>query len=431
MREVFEADLTWNGEAFVAGLRVAANDGVIATVDTDGPVTQRLRGKALLPGFINAHSHAFQRGLRGRGELFRAGTGSFWSWREAMYGLVESMSREQLLELTTTAYREMLRAGITTVGEFHYLHHSEKALDAEQRDFALDEVIVEAANAAGIRLVLLLTYYASAGFGRELERPQRRFATRSLDEYWSAFDRIQARLGARHRLGVVAHSVRAASPDEIVALHEGALARGVVMHMHVEEQQKEIDDCVAAYGARPMELLLQRLGDLHNFTAVHCTHTRDRDLDEFTSRGGTVCITPLTEANLGDGIPDVTTLRSRIDHVALGSDSNARISMLEEMRWLEYAQRLRSETRGVFIDADGRLGANLLRTATTGGARSLGVTAGTLLSGSAADFCLIDLDVPTLRHVETENLAEALIFGTAEEAVAGAVVGGEFVWGKQ
>ncbi len=423
-REVFEADLTWTGSGLATGVQVIVEaDGRIGRVGALGLTpTRRLRRSALLPGFVNAHSHAFQLGLRGRGERFPAGLGSFWTWRDAMYQLAESLDAERFRRLTVDAYRQMLRAGITTVGEFHYFHHS-----ADRLDYALDDVLIGAAREAGIRLVLLQAYYRTGGIGQPLAAGQRRFASTSLHQYWDQMDRLASRLDpAREQLGAVAHSIRAASLEEIAGLQTEARRRGMVLHLHVEEQRRELEESLEAYGQRPLALLNNVLGSPVNVTAVHCTHSEPDDLARFFEGGGTVCICPLTEANLGDGIPDLAPARRAGGRLCLGSDSNARISMLEEMRWLEYGQRLSRESRGILGGRDGRPAVALLQAATQGGASALGVDAGRISSGAWADFSVVDLSAPALAGVDPDGVVEAIIFGAGDEVLSEVCVGGNW-----
>lgn len=410
---VIQADLTWTGERFEPEVQVEVGaDERIARVGLLGAEAPlRLSGQALLPGMINAHSHAFQRGLRGSGETFPREQGSFWSWRDAMYRLVGSLDRDSFYQWTLLAFREMRAAGITAVGEFHYL-----------REF--NQPLIEAARAADIRLVLLSVFYRTGGIGQPLSGPQLRFSTPSLSDYWKNFDILQTRLGSS--VGVAPHSIRGAAPDEIANLHEEARRRGVMFHMHVEEQRREVEESLAAYQHTPMQILLDRLEIGPEFTAVHCTHTRPDELDEFLSRGGNVCLAPLTEANLGDGMPAREPLRRLPRQLCLGSDSNARISMLEEMRWLEYAHRLASEARGVFQDESGSVARTLFGAATTGGARSLGLAAGEIRPGAWADLVAVDLSSPQLAGWTPETLLESLLFGAGEEAILATCVGGRW-----
>jgi formiminoglutamate deiminase len=422
---VVEADLTWTGDGFVSGLQVRISGaGRIEAVGRLGvEATLRLRGQALLPGLVSAHSHAFQRALRGRGERFPAGAGSFWSWREAMYELAAGLDGAGFELLCRRTFREMRAAGITTVGEFHYFHHQR----AGARDYGLDARVLRAAAAAGIRIVLLNTYYRTGGVDQPLAGVQRRFASRSPRAFWEQMDRLTAAVeGPTQTLGAAVHSVRAAPPEDLAAVYGEARRRGLPVHMHVEEQRQEIADCLAYYGRRPMQLVLATLPAVDGLTAVHCTHTARDDMDRFLAAGGSACVCPLTEANLGDGIPDLTVTRSGGDRLCLGTDSNARISLLEEMRWLEYGQRLRAESRGVLRDDSGEVARVLLRAATAGGARALGLPCGEIAPGFWADLATVDLAHPALAGCEPENLLEALVFGGGDEAIAGTAVGGEW-----
>ncbi|HYG61661.1 MAG TPA: formimidoylglutamate deiminase [Thermoanaerobaculia bacterium] len=433
MAGVLEADWTWTGERFESGVRVrVGDDGRITTV---GPLAEapdrRLEGQALLPGMVSAHSHAFQRGLRGRGETFPGESGSFWTWRRAMYGLVEDLDPDAFEGLCLRTFREMRRAGITCVGEFHYFHH--RRIGDGSGDHAMDERVLRAAAAAGIRIALLQVYYRTGGIGQPLEGGQLHFASPSPAAYWEQMARLAEAMGRidplRQSLGASVHSLRAAGPDELAAIYDEARRRDLPFHIHVEEQRREIEDSLAFYNRHPMAVLLDALGTATDVTAVHCTHTDGEDMERFLAGGGTVCICPLTEGNLGDGIaalPRIHTLAGQAGAVCLGSDSNARISMLEEMRWLEYVQRLATESRGVLRDGDGSVGRVLFRAATETGARALRVDAGRIAPGCWADFVTLDLEAPTLAGWTPDTLLDALIFGAGEEAIAGTCVAG--VW---
>jgi len=431
-----EADLTWTGRSFEPRVRLGiGEDGRITSVGTvEGPEPGKLRrlpGRALLPGFVNVHSHAFQRGLRGRGETYPVGAGTFWTWREEMYRLVNRLDRASLHDLCVRAFREMRAAGITTVGEFHYLHHE----DAAARDGVFDEVVLDAATEAGIRIVLLQTFYATGGIGRELQEGQQRFATPDVEDFWYRLDQLLERIESAdgrslQSLGAVAHSIRAASLEEIEALYGQAHCRDLPFHMHVEEQPREIQESLEAYGQRPMELLLERLDISSTFTAIHCTHTPLEDLARFVAAGGNVCVCPLTEANLGDGVPALTpgedpdAASPAAYRLCLGTDSNARISMLEEMRWLEYGQRLELESRGILREDEGSIALTLLEAATIGGSRALNLPVGELEADNWADLVAIDLEHPSLAGIEPAHLLDALVFGCGNEVIAGTCVGG-------
>jgi formimidoylglutamate deiminase len=425
-RLLIQADLTWLGGTFASGVTVAV--GVGGRVESVGPARhsgsgafRRMEGMALLPGFVNAHSHAFQRGLRGAVERFSPGSGSFWTWREAMYALAGALDREELGQICRRAFAEMRSAGITAVGEFHYLHH-----DADH-DWAFDDVVLEAAAEVGIRLVLLQACYSAGGIGRPLEPAQQRFATPDLPGYWRQWDRLARQLDPRTQsLGVVAHSVRAAGLAEIKALHAEAVRRRLPFHIHVEEQRREVEESVAAFGRTPMRVLCDELDRAEGMTAVHCTHTEPADMAAFLERGGRVCVCPLTEAHLGDGIPDLSAPHAAGGRLALGTDANTRISAVEEMRWLEYGQRLRSQRRGVLADARGGVAACLLEAATSGGAAALGLGQGRIAPGEWADFVAVNLGAVPLAGEPAEGLLEALVFGAGNEAIAGTFVGGKW-----
>ena len=425
-RLLIQADLTWLGGTFASGVTVAV--GVSGRVESVGPARhsgsgafRRMEGMALLPGFVNAHSHAFQRGLRGAVERFSPGSESFWTWREAMYALAAALDREELGQICRRAFAEMRSAGITAVGEFHYLHHD------GDRDWAFDDVVLEAAAEVGIRLVLLQACYSAGGIGRPLEPGQQRFATPDLPGYWRQWDRLARQLDPRTQsLGVVAHSVRAAGLAEIKALHAEAGRRRLPFHIHVEEQRREVEESVAAFGRTPMRVLCDELDTAEGMTAVHCTHTEPADMAAFLERGGRVCVCPLTEAHLGDGIPDLSAPHAAGGRLALGTDANTRISAVEEMRWMEYGQRLRSQRRGVLADARGGVAACLLDAATSGGAAALGLGQGRIAPGEWADFVAVNLGAVPLAGEPAEGLLEALVFGAGNEAIAGTFVGGKW-----
>ncbi len=423
-QQVFQGDWTWTGESFESDVQIAVDErGKIMDV---GPLglkpTMRFPRHALLPGFVNTHSHAFQRGLRGKGESFPEGAGSFWTWREAMYRLVQEIDSDAFYRLCLQTFREMRTAGITTVGEFHYFHHS-----GDASDYAFDELALRAAAAVGIRIVLLNAFYKTGGIGQPLSAPQQRFRTESPEAYWEHLDSLRDKLDSNTQtLGTVVHSIRAAKPDDIAALHLESVKRSLPFHIHVEEQRKEIEDSITSYGKPPMALLHGVLSGCANVTAIHCTHTDPHDMERFLDAGGRVCLCPLTEANLGDGIPALPGRHAIEGRIALGTDSNARICMTEEMRWLEYGQRLANQARGVHTDARGRSAPALLRIATENGAASLGIEAGRLVPGTFADFVAVDLANPSLRGCDETTLLESFIFGSGNDAIAGTCVGGKW-----
>jgi formimidoylglutamate deiminase len=322
-----------------------------------------------LPGFVNVHTHTFQRALRGRTH-----GDDFWSWRDAMLALADAQTPELVLEEYTPTYREMRRAGFTAVGEFHYVGPAEA------------HAAVEAARAAGVQLVVLLAAYARGGLPR--------FRQDSVAEFLGQVDEL-ASGGAR--VGVAPHSVRACPEDWLREIGSYATRERLVLHVHAGEQPREIEECVAEHGVRPVELLA-RAGCLGpSTTVVHATHADDRELDLIADSGARVCVCPTTEANLGDGFVPAARLLEREISVCIGSDSNVRIDPLEELRELEGIARRGVQRRNVF-------GATtLLQYGSDVGAAALGL--------GDWDAVEVDLEHPSLRGVDRADIAAALVEG--------------------
>jgi formiminoglutamate deiminase len=368
---------------------------------------------------VYAHSHAFQRALRNRPEQFDTGQGNFWTWRDTMYRLVDELTPDALYETSRQCFAEMLRAGVTSVGEFHYVHH------ASPGDWVFDDALVAAARDAGIRMRMIQCFYATGGIGKPLAGAQRRFDAVSLDAFEQQLEQLQSRLDpVTQSLAVAAHSVRAASIDEVARLYETARGMEVPFHIHVEEQRQEIADCVAAYGTRPLRLMLDRLPVDDRFTAIHCTHSDGVDLRELFSRGGGVCLCPSTEGNLADGVPKLDVMRAGSGRIAIGSDCNLRLCMSEDLRWLEYAQRLTKEKSGNVVDEQGRVGPALFELATVNGAAALRLAAGSIAPGRLADLFTIDLKHPSLTGADAESLMHTFVFGCGNGPIDQVWVGG-------
>ncbi|MCG3126775.1 MAG: 8-oxoguanine deaminase [Phycisphaerae bacterium] len=424
--QIIHADAAYVENELVEHVQVVVRDGQIADVGAQcDAASVRLSGRALLPGLVNAHSHAFQVGLRGQAEYYPPEGGDFWSWREEMYRLVERTGGEEFERLCRAAFEEMLSAGITTVGEFHYFHH-----DANHRGYAMDERVRRAAAAAGIRLVLLQSYYATGAIGRPLAGGQRHFDSRPLDAFWKQLEALRATLDTRREhIGVAPHSIRAVPPDQLVELRRLAPPE-MPFHIHVEEQTREIEECIAAYGSSPLEFLIRNRVPGAGMTAVHCTHSRPEAMSRFLAEGGRVCVCPLTEGNLGDGIADLDTILARAGGaVCIGTDSNVRIDLLEELRWLEFVQRLRRRRRGATAPPDGRLARQLLRCATENGAAALAVATGALRAGLAADMITVDLSDADRRSAPPDALLNRLIFSGSAADIRDVMVAGRWVRG--
>ncbi|MHB1928721.1 MAG: formimidoylglutamate deiminase [Acidimicrobiales bacterium] len=368
-----------------------------------------------LPGLVNAHSHAFHRGLRG---WTQADGGTFWTWRERMYGLAGRLDPDRYLALATAAYAEMALGGITTVGEFHYLHH-----DPDGRPYATDamgEAVVEAAARAGIRITLLDTCYLAGGIGREPDAVQRRFSDGDAAAWAARADRLAG--GPTVRVGAAIHSVRAVPPEALGPVAAWARGRGAPLHAHVSEQPAENAACLDAYGLTPTRLLAEHDALDERFTAVHATHLDDGDVAALGGARCAVCFCPTTERDLADGIGPATALRDAGAALCVGSDSHAVVDLFEEARGVELDERLATGERGRHDPAA------LLTAATARGAEALGWAGGGRLAvGAPADFCSLDVAHPLLAGTlggDGANAAAAAVFAGGAAAVTGVVVAG-------
>ncbi|MBM4392067.1 MAG: formimidoylglutamate deiminase [Deltaproteobacteria bacterium] len=382
----------------------------VGAVDERLGEVERLYRRVLLPGFVNAHSHAFQRALRGHVQ-HAEGEDSFWSWRKRMYALASALNPEAVEAVSTLAFAEMVRAGFTTVGEFHYLHHQPDGTPYDDPD-ELARRVAHAAQRVGLRIVLLRVAYARAGYLVDPDPTQRRFIDRSPDAALAAVSRLR---GHGLTAGLAPHSVRAVPRDWLQAFAD---FDGVV-HAHVDEQPGEIEQCLAEHGLRPVHVFAEAGLLNERFTAVHLTHPDD---GEIAAMRGQVCACPTTELDLGDGFLPAWKLGVP---VCLGSDSHAAIDPFAEMRAVEWHSRALLGRRNVLPHegADG-LANTLLRMGTEHGARSLGVNAGRLAAGALADFVAIDL---SRLEFASSRLLPAIVFNGSPAAVTDAWVGGRHV----
>ncbi len=381
-----------------------------------------------LPGMPNLHSHAFQRGMAGLAETRGPATDSFWTWREQMYRFALAMSPDDVEAVAAQAYVEMLESGFTRVGEFHYLHH---APDGEPyTDIAeMAARIAAAAADTGIGLTLLPVFYAHANFGGAAPLPeQRRFVT-SLHRYGRLVDASRRHIadlpGAV--VGVAPHSLRAVTPEELAAVV--ALAPGGPVHIHVAEQTKEVDDCVAWSGARPVAWLLDRAAPDDRWCFVHATHMTADEAVRMAAAGVTAGLCPVTEANLGDGIFNARPyLEIGGGRFGIGTDSNVLISVSDELRQFEYAQRLATRERNFLCapSPGASTGRALFEVAHAGGASALGASAGGLAVGAAADIVSLDAGHPALVGRRCDQLLDAWIF-----AARGCAVDCVWRWGAK
>lgn len=383
---------------------VAINPGVPAPVDAI-----RLSGMTI-PGLANAHSHAFHRVLRG---LTRPAAKGFWSWRDMMYEVAGRLEPDSYRRLARAVYSEMMMAGITAVGEFHYLHHQ---LDGSPYSDPneMTAALADAAGEAGIRLTLLDTLYLSSGFGQPVEGVQRRFSDGSAERW---IERVEGlNLGSAVRVGAAIHSVRAVDQKAAETITAWAKENDVPLHFHLSEQEAENAACLEATGLTPSQFMFE-VGALDTTsTAVHATHLSDDDIALLGESGTFACLCPSTERELGDGIGPAHELRTAGVRLTLGSDSHAVIDLLEEARLVELHDRLRTHIRGHHSAGD------LLRAATADGMASLGVNSGELRVGCLADFVAVTLASP--RTAGISDPVAAVVFAATAADVTDVIVGG-------
>lgn len=404
-----------------------SDDGRIASITPRSSLTPPelsiLPAIALLPGFVNVHSHVFQRTLRGHTHRALSKQDTFWTWRRVMYAEAQRLNPDSLYELALRTYREMLAAGYTSVGEFHYVHHQPDGQPYANPD-AMSEAILEAGREAGIRVVLLMTAYAQAGFNQPPEEGQRRFCDASVEAY---LERVEALRDVP--IGVAPHSVRAVPEQWFRAIAHYSQTHHLPLHVHADEQMAEIEQCQAAYGCTPIELLA-RFGALGaQTTIVHATHASAAEIALLAQHGCTVCVCPTTEGDLGDGIAPYAELLAAKIPLAIGSDSNTRLDPIEELRWAEYSARMRYQRRRVLVtDELASPGPLLLDYGTQRGATTLGLETGVIAPGMFADFVAVDLNHPMLAGWTPDDFLDVLFFGASSEVVVGTWVQGKKVW---
>lgn len=369
----------------------------------------------IVPGVCNAHSHAFQRALVGRTERrSRADEQNFWSWRREMYRLAAAIDSEAVRVIAGQVYAEMLMAGYTSVAEFHYLHHAGM------------EAIVSAAADVGIRLTLVPVLYERAGFDDPKPDDVQRLFVKSLDDFRSTYENAKTFAAERVNIGVGIHSLRAVSADSIDRVASLARNEGIPLHIHLAEQQREVDDCLAHLGTRPARWLLDRCDIDGDWCLVHATHLEADEIRAIARSGAVVCVCPSTEANLGDGIFPLQAYLREEGSIAIGSDSQVTIDPFEELRWLEYGQRLFTGKRNVSGVADEHSGSALFDLVTNGGARACGRSPAGIEVGAPADLLVLDDNDPMFMGHRPETLIDALVFSGYRVPLDRVMVHGEW-----
>ena len=415
---VYWCELAWLGDDRVAeGVTIEIGDERITAVESGAasppPGANRLDG-ITIPGLANAHSHAFQRALRGRTQ---SGRGDFWTWRDAMYGLAARLDPDLYLALARATFGEMALAGITCIGEFHYLHHGPSGVPYADPN-EMGEAMIQAARDAGIRISLLDACFLHGGIGEEPSAVQRRFSDGNADGWIDRVSELAEDPGTR--IGAAIHSVRTVDPESAAAVAAWTAERGIPLHAHVSEQPAENSASLEVYGSTPTAVLAGAGAVTERFVAVHATHLDDADFRILGDAGAACCLCPTTERDLADGIAPADRLRSAGIELALGTDSHATIDLFEEARAVELDERLESGERGrnpasILLDA-----------ATRAGHACLGwPDGGRIAPGAIADLVTVELDSPRLAGTDAASAIPSLVFAASGADVRGVIAGGQ------
>lgn len=380
-------------------------NGIIRRIEQDVKSPDNLQSGYALPGMNNIHSHAFQRAMAGLAEYSASPNDSFWTWRDIMYRFAEKITVGDLLSIASQLYMEMLKAGYISVCEFHYLHHD------DENNINMSHAIMEAAEKAGIALCHLPVLYMSSGFGgKPLGVQQKRFG-HSVDNFQNLLQQLNTEINrhSNQRLGMAFHSLRAvpeqAFKECLVSIKETPI------HIHISEQNQEVMDCIAHYKKRPVEWLLDNFEINGNWCLVHATHLNDQEVKKLAESGAVAGLCPTTEANLGDGLFPLKQYLEAGGKIAIGSDSHISVSVSEELRLLEYGQRLHYQKRNIATsDRENHTGANLYNKCLSGGARASGFDNGSIEVGKRADIIVLDETSPLLVGTPRENIIDRFIF---------------------
>jgi formimidoylglutamate deiminase len=453
---IFRLQSAYLPRGWARDVLVTVSDGMITAIETNSasdprpprepqvaPAKQIERVDGIVvPGMPNAHSHAFQRAMAGNTEYRISARDSFWTWRQAMYALANRIGPEDLRIVATQLFVEMLKSGYTSVAEFHYLHRAAGGTRYPSVDHSavnpLWEAVGDAAHAAGIGLTFLPTLYQSSDFGGRALKPEQARFFLDTDEFLSA---IEQRSGAERRAndrannrmlrtGAAFHSLRAVPLEHLrraaLALH--AIDASMPVHIHVAEQMLEVRACERATGRRPIELLLDQELLTPHWCVVHATHATAEELEGLVAAGAAVCVSISTEANLGDGFFDAARFLNMDGRLCVGSDSQSTVSPAEELRWLEYQQRLRKRRRAVLAaKSESHVGTRLWRDAALNGARALGQPVGRLAVGCRADWLVLDDQHPSMAGASADAALDRLLFAGADQAIRDVLVGGQWV----
>ena len=404
-------------------------DGRLAQIHVDAQAhgAESIKGP-LLPGMPNLHSHAFQRAMAGLAEVAGNPNDSFWTWRDLMYRLVGKISPEQLGVIARQLYIEMLKAGYTSVAEFHYVHHDSTGLPyANPTELALR--ISEAARSTGIGLTLLPVLYSHSGFGGQAPNDGQRRFINSTEQYLTLQQQLQPLLAQQptQHLGLCFHSLRAVTPEQINDVLSASDA-SCPIHIHIAEQQKEVNDCLSWSGKRPVQWLYDNLDVDQRWCLVHATHVNAEEIRRMAQSRAVAGLCLTTEANLGDGIFPAVDYLAQGGRLGIGSDSHVSLSVVEELRWLEYGQRLRDQRRNrLYRNDQPMIGRTLYDAALAGGAQALGQPIAGLAVGQRADWLVLDGNDPYLATAQEDAILNRWLFAGGDRQVRDVMVNGQWV----
>jgi len=382
----------------------------------------------VIPGSTNLHSHAFQRAMAGLGEVRGNSADSFWSWREVMYKFVAIIDPDDLAAIAARLYVDFLKGGFTCVGEFHYLHHSPDG-NAYDNPAQMSLAIIAAAEMSGIALTHLPVFYAHSGFGGAAPNQGQRRFVHSLETYEKLLQSLKGHCqSSLHNIGIAPHSLRAVTRQELSAL-EGFrkdLVTGGPMHIHISEQVKEVEDCVAHYGTRPVEWLLDNAAIDDSWCFIHATHMTPEETRKLATSGAIAGLCPMTEANLGDGIFPAQEFQAAGGEFGVGTDSNIRTNVAEELQMLEYSQRLSKKRRNILADKDNpNVGDSLYQQTCRGGATALAQPVGVIDINKRADFMVLDAELDAIPRPANARYMDFWLFGANDRAPKDVYVAGQ------
>ena len=404
-------------DGWKSDVRVTIEGGAITAVKTEASAQEGDERHAIMtPAAANLHSHAFQRAMAGLAEVRGEGDDTFWTWRETMYRFALMMSPDDVETVAAQLYVEMLEAGFAAVAEFHYLHHAPDGSPYEQPAEMAGRVL-SAARRVGIGMTLLPVFYAHSTFGGAPPRPEQRRFICDLPSFARLVDDCREMIKADEgeAIGIAPHSLRAVTPSELSELM--SIAGGDPVHIHAAEQVKEVEDCVASLGARPVRWLLDHAGVDARWCLVHATHMDEHETRDLARSGAVAGLCPITEANLGDGIFNASDYIRAGGRYGVGTDSNVSIGVAAELRQLEYAQRLRERARNVCAPLGLSCGRTMLEAIWSGGAQALGRNSGKLAPGASADILTFRADHPTLAGKADDQVLDAWIFSAGNPLV--------------